>query len=89
MGKDTLLTLTRIKQLELLYRIDQSGFKDNDNYKVKEYDFISNKDLLYSTGNSAECYVAAWREVEFGREWVHVDVWLSPFPVHLKLSQQC
>ena len=66
MGKDTLLTLTRIKQLELLYRIDQSGFKDNDNYKVKEYDFISNKDLLYSTGNSAQSYGAAWIGGETG-----------------------
>ena len=26
---------------------------------------------------------------EFGGEWVHVYVWLSPFAVHLKLSQHC
>ena len=25
-------------------------------------------DLLYSTGNSAQCYVAAWMEGEFGEE---------------------
>ena len=25
----------------------------------------------------------------FGREWVHVHVWLSPFAVHLKPSQRC
>ena len=60
-----------------------------DMYTLLYLKWVTNKDLLYSTGNSAECYVAAWREVEFGREWVHVDVWLSPFPVHLKLSQQC
>ena len=24
---------------------------------------------------------------EFGREWIHVHVWLSPFAVHLKLLQ--
>ena len=24
---------------------------------------------------------------EFGGEWIHVHVWLSPFTVHLKLSQ--
>ena len=24
---------------------------------------------------------------EFGGEWMHVYVWLSPFAVHLKLSQ--
>ena len=26
---------------------------------------------------------------ELEREWIHVYVWLSPFPVHLKLSQHC
>ena len=45
--------------------------------------------LLYSTGNSAHCYVAAWMGGEFGEEWIHVYVWLSPFAVHLKLSQHC
>ena len=27
--------------------------------------------------------------VGFGGEWIHVYVWLSPFAVHLKLSQHC
>ena len=50
---------------------------------------ITNKDLLYSTGNSAQCYVAVWMGGEFGGEWIYVYVWLSPFAfaVHLKLSQ--
>ena len=48
---------------------------------------ITNKDLLYSTGNSAQCYVAAWMGGELGGEWIHVYVWLGPFSVHLKLSQ--
>ena len=26
---------------------------------------------------------------EFGAEWIQVYVWLSPFAVHLKLSQYC
>ena len=26
---------------------------------------------------------------EFGREWIHVHIQLSPFAVHLKLSQRC
>ena len=30
--------------------------------------------LLYSTGNSAQCYVAAWMEGEFEGEWIHVYV---------------
>ena len=29
----------------------------------------NNKALLYSTGNSAQCYVAAWMGGEFGGEW--------------------
>ena len=51
--------------------------------------WIANKGLLYRTGNAAQCYVAAWMEGEFGGEWVRVCVRLSPFAVHLKLSQHC
>ena len=51
--------------------------------------WITNKDLLSSTGNSALCYVAVWMGREFGGEWPHVYVWLSPFAIHLKLSQHC
>jgi len=29
--------------------------------------WIANKNLLYSTGNSAQYYVAAWMGGEFGR----------------------
>ena len=49
----------------------------------------TSKDLLDSTGNSSQCHVAAWMGGEFGGEWIHVYVWLSPFAVHLKLSQHC
>ena len=49
----------------------------------------TNTDLLDSTGNSAPCHVAAWMGGEFGGEWIHVCVWLSPFTVHIKLSQHC
>ena len=49
---------------------------------------ITNKDLRNSTGNSVQCHVAAWMGGEFGGEWIHVYV-LSPFDVHLKLSQHC
>ena len=51
--------------------------------------WITNNDLLYNTGNSALCYVAAWMGGEFGREWMHVYVWLNPFAFHPKLSQHC
>ena len=47
----------------------------------------TSKDLLPSTGNSAQRHEAAWMGGEFGGEWVHVYGWLSPFAVHLKLSQ--
>ena len=30
------------------------------------FKWITNKDLLYSTENSAQCYVAAWMEVSLG-----------------------
>ena len=46
-------------------------------------------DLLCSTWNFTQCYVAAWTVGEFRGEWIHVYVWLSPFAVHLKLSQHC
>ena len=29
-----------------------------------------NKDLLYSTWNSAQCYVAPWMGGEFWAEWI-------------------
>ena len=48
--------------------------------------WITNKDLLYSTGNPAQCYMAAWMGGEFGGEWIDMYVWLSSFTVHLKLA---
>ena len=58
-----------------------------DMYTLLYLKQITNKDLLYSMGNSAQCYVAAWMRGEFGGEWILVYVWLNPFVVHLKLSQ--
>ena len=58
-----------------------------DMYTLLYLKWITNKDLLYSTGNSAQGYVAAWMGEEFGGEWIHVYVCLSPSAVHLKLSQ--
>ena len=54
-------------------------------YTLLYLKWITNKDLLYSTGNSAQCYVPGWMAGGFGGEWIHVYVWLSPFAVHLKL----
>ena len=60
-----------------------------DMYTLLHLKWITNKDLLYSTENSAQCYVAAWMGGDLRGEWIHVSVWLSPFHVHLKLSQYC
>ena len=42
----------------------------------------NHKDLLHSTWNSAQCYVAVWIGQEFGGEWINISIWLSPFTVH-------
>ena len=60
-----------------------------DRYAVLCLKWITNKVLLYSTWNSAQCYVAAWIGGEFGGEWILVYVWLTPFAIHLTLSQHC
>ena len=60
-----------------------------DMYTLLYLKWITNQDLLYSTGNSAQCYVAAWMGEEFGGEWKRVYVWLSLFAVYLKQSQHC
>ena len=62
---------------------------ETDMYTLLYLKRITNKDLLYSTGNSAQSYVAGWMGEESGKEWIHVYVWLSHFAVHLKLSQHC
>ena len=58
-------------------------------YTLLYLKWITNKDILSSTGNCAQYYVAAWMREKLGGEWIHVYVWLSPFAVHLKLSQHC
>ena len=55
-----------------------------DRYTLLYLKWITNKDLLYSTRSSAQCYVAAWMIGEFGGDWIHIYVWLSPFAVQLQ-----
>ena len=57
-----------------------------DMYTLLHLKQITNKDVLYSTGNSAQCYVAAWMGRELEKEWIHACIWLSPFAVLFKLS---
>ena len=58
-----------------------------DMYTLLYLKWITNKSLLYSTGNPDQYYVSAWMGGEFRGEWIHVCVWLNPLTVHLKLSQ--
>ena len=58
-------------------------------YTLLYLKWITNKDLLYSTWNFAQCYVPAWMGGGCGGEWIYVYVWLSPFAVHLKLQIVC
>ena len=60
-----------------------------DRYTLLYLKWVTNKDLLYRTRNSAQYYVAAWMGGQFRRKQINVYVWLSPFAVHLKLSQNC
>ena len=46
-----------------------------DTYARLYLEWIPNRDLLYSTGNSAQCSVAAWMGGEFGGEWVYIYVY--------------
>ena len=57
-----------------------------DMYTLLYLKWISNKDLLYSTWNSVQCYVAAWMGGELTGEWIQVHEWLIAFASHLKLS---
>ena len=45
-----------------------------DTHTLLYLKWITNKDLLYSTGNSAQCYLAAWMGGELGGGWIHVYV---------------
>ena len=58
-------------------------------YTLLHLQWITNKDLLHSPWNSVQCHVAAWVGGGVRGEWIHVSVWLSPFTLHLKLSQHC
>ena len=47
---------------------------------------VTNKDLLYSTGNSAQRCMTVWMGGELGIMYMYD---LSPFPIHLQLLQHC
>ena len=59
--------------LELLGRRDIQGVWDGY-APTAVFKWITDKDLLYSTRNSTQCYVAAWMGGEFTEEWMHAYV---------------
>ena len=42
-----------------------------DMYTLLYLTWVTDKDLLHSTWNSAQYYVAAWMVGEFGGKWIH------------------
>ena len=42
-----------------------------DMYTLLCLKWVTTKDLLYSTGNSAQCYMAAWMGGEFGSMYMY------------------
>ena len=57
-----------------------------ESHRTEWLNWTQQKDLLYRTGKSVHCYLAAWTRGTFGREWICVSIWLRPFSVYLKLS---
>ena len=66
--------------------VKESGLSMNTLLYLK---WIINKVLSYNTGNSIQCYIAAWMGEELGGDQTYACVLLSPFAVHLKPSQHC
>ena len=58
-------------------------------YTLPYFKWITNKKLLYRTGNPAQCYVTAWMGREFRGEGMQGNLWLSHSAVRLKQSQHC
>ena len=56
-----------------------------DMYTLLYLKWVTNKDLLCSTGRSIHCHVPDWIGVKFGGEWTHVYAWVGDFAVHRKL----
>ena len=67
--------------------IEYSGTKNSNTSTLLYLKWITSKDLLNTTWNSATVKWQPGWEGEFEGEWIYVCVyiWLSPFDVHLKL----
>ena len=72
-SKKILLQFTLEKALLIISFRGQGGRMGRrefgmDKYTLLHLKWIINKDLLCSTGDSVQCYVAAWMGGEFGEE---------------------
>ena len=59
-------------------------------YTLLYLNWVTKKKKTFCTAHGTLLnVVTTWMRGGFGGEWIHVFVWLSPFTVHLKLSQHC
>ena len=49
--------------------------------------WITNKELMYRTGNPAQCYETTRMGKEFEKEYIRG--YMNHFALHLKLTQDC
>ena len=54
-----------------------------DIYTLLYLEWITSKDLWYSTWNTPHYSAPAWMGGAYGEEWIQVCAWLSPITVHL------
>ena len=45
-------------------------------YTLLYLKWLTNKDLVHTTSNFAQCYVPAWMGEEFGEDWIHVYMYM-------------
>ena len=60
--------------------VGSQDFKKAEMTKTNKW--ITNVDLLYSTWNSAQCYMVAWMGEEFGGEWIYAYASLFTWKHH-------
>ena len=71
----------RLTDLEMDWWLLEEGIVREfgmDTYIRLYLKWIASKDLLHSTGNTAQCYVSVWMGAGFGGECIHAYIWLGP-----------
>ena len=53
------------------------------------YKWITNKDLLYSTGSYIQYFIITYMGKESEKEYTHAQVKWNHFALHFKLTQHC